>query len=157
MKKILMGSMVLTALSLSIIAFQVSCSKTANAQTSSGSQQVGIILFTNVLGGGGSTLSNDQYIADTMGVGLEYWTVNYDGTNAKKLSIPFKSGWYYSSYPKLSPDGKTIFFSAYQSYNTTGTSSKKYLLSCSVDGTNLKTVQTQDASDGTWYEIGGAY
>ena len=153
MKKILMGSMVLTALSLSIIAFQVSCSKTANAQTSSGSQQVGIILFTKVNSMSGST----DYIADTMGVVPEYWTVNYDGTNAKKLSIPFQSGWYYSSYPKLSPDGKTIFFSALQPYNTNGISSKKYILSCSLDGTNLKTVQSQDASDGTNYQIGGAY
>jgi len=155
MKKILMGSAVLTALSLSIIAFQVSCSKTANAQTGGGNPQAGIVLFTKL------NINNacGDYTSDSMGSMPEYWTVNYDGTNAKKLPIPFQSGWLYSNSPRLSPDGKTIFFAAWQPINNNSGSYIAYLFSCSIDGTNLKTLQTLTGpyNPRVLYQINGAY
>lgn len=105
MKKILMGSMVLTALSLSIIAFQVSCSKTANAQTgsSSGITQQNKIIYHSY----DSTFPSQ--------LGIKIWIANYDGSNATqiKVTLPSQDNW--NTFPtpviRLSPDGKTLFMS----------------------------------------------
>ena len=105
MKKILMGSMVLTALSLSIIAFQVSCSKTANAQTggTTGLTQLGKIVYSS-------------YDSSGAAFGYKIWIANYDGTNTTqvKVSLPSGSTFYSMGIPdvKLSPDGKALFISS---------------------------------------------
>ena len=53
---------------------------------------------------------------------------------------------------RLAPDGKTIFFSATNNY-------KAYMYSCSIDGSNLKTLLIQNASGGAGpdIEVAGAY
>ena len=142
MKKLLMGSLVLTALSCAIIVFQMSCTKTANAQASSSNTQLNIIL----------------YATDSLGdntVAAAYWIMNYDGTNVKKIPITFTSGLLYSTSPKLSPDGKTIFFSAIAG----APSYTAYLYSCSVDGSNLKTLLVKNISNGCVVSmiVAGAY
>ena len=120
MKKILMGSFVLTALSLSIIAFQLSCSKTANAQTGSttGITQLGKIVYTT---------------QSATSVNFGIWIANYDGSNKKQVQIALPTGLtIYNDGTKISPDGKTIFLTGIQSgksYNS--------IYSCGVDGSNL--------------------
>jgi hypothetical protein len=130
MKKILMGSAVLTALSLSIIAFQVSCSKTANAQTGSVNTQQNKVLYT-------VTDSTYPYV----GNGYTIWSANYDGTNAQKINVNLPAGIllgtddYVEAYVRLSPDGKTMFFPAMEQVDGYGIQIE---YSSSVDGTNAK-------------------
>lgn len=118
MKKILMGSAVLSALALSIIAFQISCSKSANAQTSGTTgltQQNKIIYGVN---DGGSSYT--------------WWIANTDGTNQTIVPI---------SAPKikiisllLSPDGQKFYFGGLDSTSNL----KRKIYSCNLDGTNIK-------------------
>ena len=138
MKKILMGSIVLTALSMSIIAFQLSCSKTANAQTGTTSlTQLNLVLYSKVASGS---------------PGETFWTCNLDGSNQKQIPIVVPTGLSISGQARLTPDGKTIvlemidFASGYDHV---------YLYSCSIDGTNLKKIV--DAPKGTANYIGGIY
>ena len=113
MKKILMGSVVLTALSLSIIAFQMSCTKTANAQSggTTGITQLGKIIYT-------SPDSSRPAIA------YKIWIANYDGTNTTQVKVSLPSGSTFSNFStpevKLSPDGKTLFISDYQNLYSVG-------------------------------------
>jgi len=139
MKKILMGSAVLTAFSLSIIAFQMSCSKSANAQTggATGLTQLGKIL-----------------IVEQNGSGLaSFYTVNYDGSNKTLIPFSLPTGYEYPVSPatgQLSPDGKTLFIDAYQTATKTGA-----IFSCSIDGSNLKA--TYNCPTNSQERIQGAY
>ena len=163
MKKVLMGSIVLTVFSVAIIIFQISCQKTAAAQTSSytlpaattstlGGVIVGSglsvnssgVLSTTPTSGGTQQLNIILYALSDVNPGgnssaAEYWTMNYDGTNAKKIPITFTTGLSYTLRPKLSPDGKTIFFTALD-----GSNYIYYLYSCSIDGSNLKVLLTKN-------------
>ena len=144
MKKLLLSSIILLLFSCSILLFQVSCQKEANAQTNSnGIIQSNKILYAVGYQGGPGVVNS---------AAKEYWIMNYDGTNATKIPLTFDSNFSYTMYPKISPDGKTIFFSASSSY-------KAYLYSCSVDGTNLRTltIKDQNAGSGANIEIGNAY
>jgi len=131
MKKILMGSAVLTALSLSIIAFQMSCSKTANAQTggTTGLTQQNLLLYTLY---DSSTNSNS------------IWTSNYDGSNQTQINIVLPSGIYFDQTPQvsLSPDGKKIFFIAgvKNYYNNELYTHSGNIYSCNLDGSNVTKV-----------------
>ena len=138
MKKVLLGSAVITALSFSIIAFQLSCIKTANAQTggTSGIVQLNKIVYT---------------IQDSINQGYSYciFIANYDGSSSAKVNINLPSGvklytlslnggmvnYTTSQLTKLSPDGKTLFFRAFNTnLNTAG------IYSCYIDGSNVKKV-----------------
>lgn len=137
MKKLLLGSAVLTALSLSIIAFQLSCSKTANAQTggTSGLTQLNKIIYETT-----DSLSNLNSI----------WTADYNGNNKIKINISIPVGLELGAYPpKFSPDGQTIFLVL----RSTSIAGIQAIYSCKVDGSNM----TQIISKGTNTNLGGAY
>ena len=146
MKKLLLGTIVLALFSLSICIFQMSCKKEATASINSPNSQIQINIVLYAIGyGGGPEYTNSK--------ASEYWTMNYDGTNKKKFPLNFISGFQYSMNPRLSPDGKMIFFS-------TMSSGKAYLCSCSIDGSNLKTLLIQNQNNegtGADIEISGAY
>jgi len=146
MRKLFLGSIALTLFSISIFLFQMSCKKETSAQTSSTKSQLNLILYAVDLSGG---LRNSGSV--------EYWTMNYDGTNAKKIPITFTPLYQYSMNPRLSPDGKTIFFSATSQASANYYTS--YLYCCSIDGTNLKTLLVQNPNNGTGadIEVSGAY
>ena len=159
MKKILLSTIVLLAFSTSIVLFQLSCRKSANAQTTS------FILTpatTSKLGGvipDGSTISVDGsgkisaisnstqenkllfvkiFIAGNGNTNKfdygEIWTASYDGTNQQKLIITLPTGIVVSaSAVRLSPDHKTIFFGAYAGSTA---SSNETIYSCNLDGSN---------------------
>ena len=123
-----MGSAVLTALSLSIIAFQLSCSKTADAQTggTTGIIQLGKIVYTDF-----DSSSNNS--------SSKIWIANYDGSNPTRITISLPNGDVVaptdggsSLSARLSPDGKTLFFTSYAGY----------IYSCGIDGSNLKRITT---------------
>jgi hypothetical protein len=138
MKKIVLSTVVLFAFSCSIIMFQLSCSKTAIATTSTAgltvTQQNKIIYTKNVLLSG----TQGTYYS-------EIWTANYDGSNAQKINITLPSGLFvdYTTFVKLSPDQKTIFFRVADANNdTNGTG----FYSANIDGTNPKRVIPNDGA-----------
>lgn len=135
MKKILLSAIVLIAFSFSIILFQISCKKSADAATpttSAGATQQNKIIYQ---------------VLDSQG--SEIWTANYDGTNQQKLNISLPANFVIvqDSGVKLSPDGKTIFFTAFNpNGNTTGG-----IYSCNIDGSNAKEI----ISGGTYGDVMG--
>ena len=139
MKKILMGSAVLTAFSLSIIAFQMSCSKTANAQTggTTGVTQLNKIIYTVIP-------VQNQFLE-------QIWIANYDGTNPKQVPITLPTNvWVDYDGARLSPDGKTVFFSTTYAVQS-GNSYSYGIYSCGVDGSNLTKIVNGTSS------LNGAY
>lgn len=140
MKKLLMGSIVLTILSFSIITFQLSCSKPANAQSGAalGLTQLNIILFER------STSTFPQV--------SELWIANIDGSNQKKIPITLPVG--ITLYPgsRLSPDGKFVIF---QTRDSTITGSSLY--SCDTNGSNLKLLFDGITKHDYYYDISGIY
>jgi hypothetical protein len=141
MKKILLSSIVLTAFSFSIILFQISCKKSADAATpttSTGTQQQSKIIYTKNL-----TLTGSQGV-----IYDEIWTANYDGSSPQKINIGLPSGLFvsYTTFVKLSPDQKTIFFNvddAKHDNNGTG------FYSANIDGSNAKLIVPNDGTGGT--------
>jgi hypothetical protein len=140
MKKYFLASISLTTFSLSIILFQFSCQKTVDAQApnSAPSQQNKIIYE-----------KYDNELGDSEGI----WISNYDGTAQAKIniSIPGQPDARFMS-PKISPDGKTIFFRV--AGEVSGRNSY-WIYSANIDGTNVK--QIFNASGRYDYEIGDAY
>ena len=141
MKKILLSTIVLTAFSFSIILFQISCKKSADAatpNTTTGATQQSKIIYTKNL-----PLSGSQGIYYS-----EIWVVNYDGTNPQKINISLPTGLFvdYTTFVKLSPDQKTIFFRAADAkQDTKGTG----FYSANIDGTNAKLIVPNDGTGGT--------
>lgn len=138
MKKLLLSSIVLLTFSTSIAVFEVSCKKESFADTRNSnisvSQQNKIIYTKNILLKG----SQGAYYA-------EIWSANYDGSNANKINIDLPTGLFieYSTFVKISPDQKTIFFrvgDVNEDNNGTG------FYSANIDGSNPKLVIPNDGS-----------
>jgi hypothetical protein len=120
MKKIFKSSIVLLFFSLSIVLFNASCEKEANAQPSTLPQNVGVLIFKK---------DGDRP--------NEVWTSRYDGSNQTKITI--------SSFPidgdvdwtsmRLSPDGKKIFFAMY-----IPSTRVQSIFVCNIDGSGLNKV-----------------
>lgn len=175
MKKLLLGSVVLTVFSASIILFQVSCKKTADAQT--GTSYTLPSATTTTLGGvivgnGLSVASNGTLSVNsttgaphqlnkivfakllTGGGTTEIWTMNYDGTDQTKVNITMPSGQVITfEDPKLSPDGTKIVFIG----TTTGSNNNDDdIYICNIDGSGVTKIY--DMPVGTGHTLlGGAY
>lgn len=158
MKKILLSTLTLIAFSFSIILFEVSCKKTASADSPTYTLP---IATTSKLGGvipDGSTISVDangkistinniasqqnrilyftyEGVADANGFDLEkLHSANYDGTNVSDINIILPSGISLDNGPiSLSPDHKTIFFEV-ETGNPNNSGSAIY--ACNIDGSN---------------------
>lgn len=167
MKKILLSTIVLTAFSLSIILFQISCKKEAQAEITAYTLQPAT---TSRLGGvipDGTTISVDvtgkiSAVANNASASQEnrilyfsisngddtIWKANYDGTNAQMINITLPTGFKINNNQlTISPNHKTIFFSVTK---TSVTGFEPYLFSANIDGSNVKQV-------GKNAEIGVAY
>lgn len=123
MKRLLLSSIVLFLFSASIVLFQISCKKMANADAPSaqvdGLKQLGRILYK------GSS-------------GKEIYIANYDGAGKQKVYFIFPSPTNTNDSvdgASLSPDGKTVFLVLYS-----GNLNKTRLYSCNIDGSNLRLV-----------------
>jgi hypothetical protein len=175
MRKLLLGSIVLTVFSASIILFQLSCTKTADAQT--GTSYTLPPATTTTLGGvivgnGLSVTSNGTLSVNSTTGGLhqlnkivfaklvtgggatEIWTMNYDGTNQTKVNIAMPAGQVITDEaPKLSPDGtKIVFIGATTGSN--GNDDDIYI--CNIDGSGVTKIY--DMPVGTGHTLlGGAY
>ena len=140
MKKLLMGTVILSSFAIALCIVQISCSKTNAQTTNSNLTQLSKIVYSRQ-----NIISSDMQI----------WIANYDGTNPTQvpISLPANvtiSGDAAVSSVKLSPDGQTLFFLAYD--NTTTVSS---IYSCSINGSNVQLVIPHNNTDVV--RIGGAY
>lgn len=171
MKKILLSTIVLFAFASSIILFEVSCKKTAIAQSSftltpaTTSKLGGVIPDGTSISvdasGKISTVNNgttsQNKIIYVKNIPLisnpssgqfqgQIWIANSDGTNAKQISIVLPSGLFvaYTTFVKLSPDQKTIFFAV---DDFTGKDYSFY--SANIDGSNAKVIVPADGNGGT--------
>lgn len=130
MKKLLLSSTVLFLFSASILIFQVSCKKEANADTQqkTSTEQEKIVLLRKYENG---TLS--------------LYTVKIDGTNLKKLSLSFPSNVkLYDIEAKITADGKQIVFTGEFTYNDNDSfniRSYTTTYTCDIDGHNLKEIE----------------
>jgi len=130
-----MSSVVLAAFSISMLFFQMSCKKDANAQT------------------GGNTpaqLNKLIYTKRLTSTTAEIWTSNYDGTNQAKVNITIPSGIMLAN-ARLSPDGQTIFF---EGVNTSTFLNDIY--SCKIDGSNVQRI-VDGSTTPQGILLGGAY
>ena len=132
MKKVLLSAIVLTVFSLSLLLFEISCRKTAKAQSPA---YVLPVATTSKLGGvipDGTTISVDgtgkiSTVASTLAPQAgkiiylilsssasnnQIWTANYDGSGAQKINITLPTNFFIDGDVKISPDHKTIFFLA---------------------------------------------
>ncbi|MCS3799076.1 TolB family protein [Niastella sp. OAS944] len=175
MKKLLLSSIVLTVFSASIVLFQLSCKKTAEAQTGT-SYSLPPATTTNlggiIVGNGLSVTSNGTLSVNsttggiyqlnkivfakllTGGGATEIWTMNYDGTNQTKANITMPAGQHITDeYPKLSPDGTKIVFIG----GTTGSNGNDDDIYISnIDGSGVTKIY--DMPVGTGHTLlGGAY
>src|SRR5690242_15628414 len=146
MKKFIYGIFVLMILFIFIMMTQISCEKTvAQQNTSLRESSVDLIL-----------LKKDSRIEvaapDSIGKPPtkttvfinEYYTMNLDGSDLKKIPINLPTGLYVWGSGHLTQDAKTIVF------NVIG-GGESYIYSCSLDGSNLKKL-----TDGS-YAIQGVY
>lgn len=134
MKSILKASVVLCFFALSVTLSQISCSKEARGQGTNGLAQLNKLVY---------------YTYDGQ---FEIWTCNYDGSNQAKVNISLPSGvrFYNDWSPRMSPDGRNIFFSAISGVHYSGID----LYVCNADGTNLRKIV--DSPTRSIY-LGGAY
>jgi hypothetical protein len=137
MKKILLGTIILTCFAFSMILTQVSCQKSV-AQVANGNEN--LILFVR----SEYTNPNSQ---------LEIWISNIDGTNQRKVPITLPSG-LKIGYARLTENRQTIIFEAYPTANTSSYRSNS-LYSCSLNGSNLTKIV--DANPNYEYQLQGAY
>jgi Tol biopolymer transport system component len=127
MKTLLKSSIVLIVFSLSIILFNISCEKKAEAQpntTVATAQNVGLVFFRK-------DGAKDN----------EFWKANYDGTNQVKVTIAsFPAGMELDIQSfRVSPDGKKAFFVLYSSSGNSPSS----MYSCDIDGSGIKKIVDQ--------------
>lgn len=166
MKKVLLGSIVLTFFSISVILFQISCQKgyTISAQTNgytlppATTSTLGGVIIGNGLsitsngtlsvtgtGGGLTQLSKLIFkkIIVTPGSSVDHvteiWVANYDGTGAAKVNITLPTGVDFSDNmnPVMSPNGQKIFFTAGIRTGTSQIAFSGDLYSCNVDGSSV--------------------
>lgn len=174
MKKILFSSVILFLFSLSIIVFQMSCKKEAQAQINNytlppatANSLGGVIIGNGLTVASNGTLSvsaangglqklNKIIFAKlvTGGGATEIWTMNYDGTNKTKVNISMPAGEeILFENPRLSPDGNKVIF-----MGTTISSSNNDddIYICNIDGTGVTKIY--DMPVGTGHTtLGGAY
>jgi hypothetical protein len=120
MKTLLKSSIVLMVFSLSIILFNISCEKKAEAQpntTITTVQNVGLVFFRK---------DGDK--------DNEFWKANYDGTNQVKITVAsIPAGMEFDTVSiRVSPDGKKVFFNLYSA-----SLNQQNMYSCNIDGTGI--------------------
>jgi Tol biopolymer transport system component len=147
MKKILMAAVVLLTFGLALTISQVSCSK-SNAQSTGSTTPtpVGLVLYE------GDNDGNPNVVS--------FFVCNYDGSNAHQIQVTgLPSGYQINEGARLSPDGKTLFFVAANTAQSSGIPGTylSYLYSIGVDGSNLKQLTAIPANSSYDATVEGAY
>ncbi|SFO70150.1 hypothetical protein SAMN05428949_6246 [Chitinophaga sp. YR627] len=168
MKKVILGSFALILFSSSILLFQISCQKSADAQAGNGNGSYTLppatksalggvivgdglavsnsgVLSLDPATGGATPLSKIVFSKYNVDKGNEIWLMNYDGTGQTKVNITLPAGVEIDGNAHLSPDGKKLFFVG---IDTKATANKDDIYSCDVDGRNLKKIYDMPTSNG---------
>ncbi len=173
MKKLLYGSASLAIFAISIIIFEISCTKDTIAQNTNyvlppatNSTLGGIIvgnglsitsngtLSVNAPTSGGTQLNKIIYLQYDPAKSNEIWIMNYDGSNKTKVNITLPAGIeIHYHYPHLSPDGSKIIF---QAGKETATDRDEDIYTCNLNGTNVIKVYDMPNKAGHTL-VGGAY
>ena len=172
MKKILLGSAVLSCFALAITILQISCQKTVDAQTSNyvlqpatttslGGVIIGSglnitsagVLSVNASSSGSGSVLNKVIFKKTFNGYAEIWIANYDGSSTAKVNISLPSGVVFSDNmnPVMSPNGLKIFFTA----AVPNTQFAGDLYSCNADGSSVTKIV--DRAGANNIILGGAY
>ncbi|NML36800.1 hypothetical protein HHL17_06280 [Chitinophaga sp. G-6-1-13] len=140
MKKLILGSFALLMFSASMLIFQISCKKSAEAESPMPAVPVQInkVAFTRYSQNGGT----------------EICVMNYDGTGLVKVPVQLGANQSITDEVRLSPDGRKVFFVLY----TPGTNEtkKEDIYSCDIDGKNQKKIYGMPDGGGNTI-LGGAY
>lgn len=116
MKKLLLSSLVLLLFSLSILIFQISCQKDANAK------------INNTTG-----LDKIVFVKTTTARKIEIWTANIDGTNQQQVNVSLPAGKEIQfNDVDITSDGSKVIFGV-----TDSLISANDIYTCNIDGTNL--------------------
>ncbi|WP_304068277.1 hypothetical protein [Pedobacter glucosidilyticus] len=149
MKKLLLSTVVLFLFSASILIFQASCKKEANAQQS-GNEQSSVILYKIA----------DESLPNNV-TSAEYWVVDINGQNKRKIPInlPTNLVLHSGSNGHLVNGGKTLIFTVTDKEETQDDPRIYYIYSCALDGSNLKKVidYTSTNKGYVFLELQGAY
>ena len=136
MKKLLLSSIVLLLFSFSILLFQVSCQKEANANTNNITQLNKIVYIKEIDGSPERT---------------ELWISDIDGNNQTKIPVTFPFDYQFSSI-SLTTDGSKVIFSVVNDTTRNG-----YIYSCKTDGSNLTKLVENIATEKAMYYSVNAY
>ena len=134
MKNFLLGAIAFFLFSISISILQTSCEKKeafgdTNTTNTTNAKQIGRVYYSYSYPG-----------SETH----EIWSMNYDGTDPRKVNVIMPPG--YSMFPegdmpKISPDGKTMFFTG---WDTSDPGEPSWIFSANIDGTNVKRLMLID-------------
>jgi hypothetical protein len=171
MRKLLLGSVVLTLFAISITLFQISCQKESNAQTTTytlhpatrttlGGVIVGNGLSVKPSGvlsilASGSTQLNLLVYYKSVGTTIEIWTVKYDGTTQTRINLTLPANTEFSDDvpPQLSPDGAKVFFTL---QSTVVGQSGTDLYSANINGSGVTKI-IDKGGNGNYITLGGVY
>lgn len=176
MKKIFLGSVALATFSISVILFQISCQKSAEAQSGGGSSSYVLPPATTTKLGGvmpdGTTITVDangriSAVTNSQPINLllysvtdfnnndavEIWTSKLDGTNKTKIPITIPTGFYLNNDAKLTPDGQNVTFSMYSSASPR----ISHIYTCKLNGTGLTKIVDGSTTPNKVFTVNGAY
>jgi Tol biopolymer transport system component len=137
MKKLLLSSIILLLFSCSILIFQVSCQKEANAGTN------------NI-----TTMNKIVYMNYDDITGLyEIYTSNLDGTNNTKVPITIPSGLKMNDAVAITPDGNKLIFTLRNINSSTPNHIGGSVYTCKLDGSELTKIIGSTTSDNLQFSI----
>ena len=171
MRKLFLSTIVLLLFTISILLFQISCKKEATAQSPTFVLQPATTSKLGGVMPDGATISVDAsgkisaisnsnnsttqqnkiiFMKDIYGSptgnkydSAEIWTANYDGSNQQKINLALPTGYVVvlDQSVKLSPDKKTMFFTAFAPGNNYPTTMSPWsVYSSNIDGSNVHLV-----------------
>lgn len=132
MKKLLLSSIVLFLFAASIMLFQVSCQKEANARINNTTQQNKLVYFK-------------------LNARTDIWSINIcnlDGSNNVVVPVTLPFNVKFNGDGTITADGSKLFFSARTINTDTG-----YLYSCNTDGTGLTKILDSSSDPSLYFNM----
>jgi hypothetical protein len=145
MKKLLLGSILLTFFSFAIILFQISCRKEASARNMGEPLSTSILIskpfVVKFSEQSGVDSLNNPILEERSLTALDFYILQDNETVLNKVTVNLPQDEYAWSRAVLSKDGSKIFFDTYHIH-------KGYsgIYSCSVDGGNAKKIADENYS-----------
>jgi len=133
MKKLLLSSIILFLFSTSILLFQISCQKEANARPNNTTQQNKLVYFK-------------------LNATTSIWSINicnWDGSNNIVVPVVLPADVKFNGDVAITNDGSKIFFSARGISN----SDIGYMYTCNTDGTGLTKILDSSSDPSLYFNM----